>query len=86
MFPKKFKPYKGRLFNASFGAMLSMLLTFVGFMPQPVAADPQKITLSIERQGHTATVLVNGKVLIAGGQDQAGSALKKSEIDRKSVV
>ncbi|MGR8980777.1 MAG: kelch repeat-containing protein [Gammaproteobacteria bacterium] len=82
MFSHRLKRLKTRAFSAGSSAMLSMLVTFVGTLPQPVAAaDPVGFPLAIERSGHTATALQNGDVLITGGKSADGATvLDSSEI------
>jgi hypothetical protein len=58
MFNNYLKHLRVRRLSAGSGAMLSMLLTLLGSMPQPVAAaGSYGFELNIERNGHTATVL-----------------------------
>src|ERR1041384_4965201 len=46
---------------------------------EEAAPQVQSSTMTIERRGHTATRLSDGRVLIAGGEN-AGGALNKTEI------
>jgi hypothetical protein len=75
------KHRRTHILSSGAGALLSMFVTFIGFLPQPVrAAAPYGFELTIERNEHTATVLQGGKVLIVGGKSATGTALNSAEI------
>jgi len=60
--------------------------TSSGALPSALILDPAHGTfsatgsLNTARSGHTANLLVNGKVLITGGQDSAGNLLASTEL------
>jgi hypothetical protein len=47
--------------------------------PETAAAPTTSTTMSVERSGHTATRLADGRVLIAGGENSSG-ALNQAEL------
>jgi hypothetical protein len=75
------KHFRTRVLSAGFGSILSMLVTFIGLLPQPVAAysglNAVPLQLLQGRHGHSATALPNGKILIVGGENSSGAAIKQ---------
>src|SRR5262245_16748519 len=64
-------------------SFLPLILGTIWFLAQPCAASPFAFSytgsLSTARTAYTATLLQNGKVLVAGGQD-AGGVLASAEL------
>ena len=74
--PSNVKPRRaGRAINP---LVTCAVIAFVGFLANIACAVPSfaqivgTVQLNIERRGHTATLLEDGKVLIVGGDNQSG--------------
>ena len=74
--PSNVKPRRaGRAINP---LVTCAVIAFVGFLASIACAVPSfaqivgTVQLNIERRGHTATLLEDGKVLIVGGDNQSG--------------
>src|SRR5450759_356103 len=64
----------------------------VGFLASAELYDPAANTwsaagnLAIARDSHTATLLLSGKVLVAGGRDTGGNSLASAELYTPEVI
>ena len=69
-------------------AFVIVLLVGV-FLPYPVSAQPMRMdstALDPPRLGHTATLLLNGKVLVAGGHSSIGSLASARVYDPRTAT
>src|SRR4030095_9766873 len=88
--PSNVKPRRaGRAINP---LVTCAVIAFVGFLVSIACAVPSfaqivgTVQLNIERRGHTATLLEDGKVLIVGGDNQNGLVSQAEIFDPASLT
>ncbi|HWS98091.1 MAG TPA: kelch repeat-containing protein, partial [Candidatus Methylomirabilis sp.] len=73
-----------------FVSVASLTICFVATSAVPAFAQASGTwtatgTLNFPRVGHTATLLANGQVLVAGGEDSSGNLVASAELYNPSI-